>query len=111
MRDIMRRVSFIHAGRIFLSPGMIKAIVFFASCVSMLLIVSVTHVLENMSHLPHLMAYFSYVSDAYLHTSWSVQSVVALAVVAGLWLVGDIARNLKFGRLLRFGGIFHGVRA
>lgn len=99
--DIMRRVRFIHLGRYLLSPGMIKAMVFLASCVSALLMVSISSIIENMSHLPHFSAYFSYVLDSYMKTSWSVQSVMGLALVIGLWLVRDIAINLK-GRQRRF---------
>ncbi len=89
-RDVMRRVRFIHTMRCLLTPGMIKGLVFLASCVSVLFLVSIVHVMENMSHLPNVMAYAPYIFGAYLQTSFTVQSIIVLALAAGAWLVRDI---------------------
>lgn len=94
----MRRVRFIHLGRYLLSPGMIKAMVFLASCVSALLMVSISSVIENMSRLPHFSAYFSYILDSYMKTTWSVQTVVVLALLLGTWLARDIIHGWSMQR-------------
>lgn len=95
--DIMRRVRFIHGLRVLMSPSMIRAAVFLASLVSTIFLVSIPHVLSNMSHLA-VRAYAAYLADAYTHTSLSVQVAVVLAAAAALWFVGDIARNVRYGR-------------
>ena len=78
-------------------PSMIRAAVFLASLVSTIFLVSIPHVLSNMSHLA-VRAYAAYLADAYTHTSLSVQVAVVLAAAAALWFVGDIARNVRYGR-------------
>ena len=89
-RDVMRRVRLIHTMRFLLTPGMIKGLVFLASCVSVLFLVSIASVLENMSHLSHVAAYAPYIFNAYIQTSWSVELVIILALLAGAWLARDI---------------------
>lgn len=93
-REVMSRVRFIHLGRALLSAQMIKAIVLLASVVSTLITVSVVHVANNLAHIP-LSAYFSYVLSAYAKTSFNVQTAVLLGLVAGVWIVWDISRNLR----------------
>ncbi len=88
--DIMRRVRFIHATKLLLSPKMIKALVFLASSASFLFMVSIVHVIENMSRLPSVFAYADYFLASYLKTSFAVQAAVLLALAAGVWLVRDI---------------------
>jgi hypothetical protein len=95
--DIMSRVRFIHGLRILMSPGMIRAVVFLASVVSTIFLVSIPHVVSNMSHLA-VQAYGPYLANAYLHTTFAVQVGVVLALAAGAWLVGDIFRNIRYSR-------------
>ena len=95
--DIMRRVRFIHGMRLLLSPTMIRAVVLLVSIGSTAVLVSIPHVLANMSHIA-VNAYAAYLADAYVHTSLAVQSVVALALAAGTWFVTDIVRNIRFVR-------------
>lgn len=98
--DIMRRVRFIHGARLLLSPVMIRAGVLLVSIGSTAALVSVPHVLANMSHLA-VNAYGAYLAYAYLHTSLAVQSVVLLALAAGAWFVADMIRNIRFARVAR----------
>jgi hypothetical protein len=95
--DIMRRVRFIHGLRLLLSPSMIRAIVLLVSIGSTAALVSVPHVLANMSHLA-VNAYASYLAHAYIHTSMAVQAVVMLALAAGSWFVADMIKNVRFAR-------------
>jgi hypothetical protein len=95
--DIMRRVRFIHGLRMLMSPAMIRAVVFLASVISTIAVVSVPHVIANMSHLA-IQAYAPYLANAYLHTTFAVQTGVILALAAGVWLVRDIVRNLRYTR-------------
>lgn len=97
--DIMRRVRFIHGLRMLMSPSMIRAVILLVSIASSALLVSIPHVLNNMSHLA-VHAYAPYLANAYLHTSFAVQSIIVLALAAGLWLAGDIFRNIRSGRRL-----------
>jgi len=96
--DIMRRVRFIHGLRMLMSPAMIKASVFLVSVVSTILLVSIPQIVANMSHLA-IEAYAPYLADAYLHTNFAVQAGVVLALAAGVWLVGDMIRNMRYGRV------------
>lgn len=86
----MQRVRFIHTGRSMLTPGIVKAIVFVASVTSVLFMVSISQIAANMSHLGNFFEYVTYVFQAYTHTSLVVQSIVVLALAAGIWLVRDI---------------------
>lgn len=88
--DIMRRVRTVHGLRLFLSPQMIKALVFLASSVSFLFMVSIVHCIENISRMPSAAAYAQYLLSAFVKTSFSVQSAVILALAAGAWLMRDI---------------------
>ena len=97
--DVMRRVHFIHTMRYFLTPSMIKGLVFLASCVGVICLVSIAHVIDNMSHLTSVTAYAPYIFGAYLHTSFYIQSIIVLALAAGAWLVGDIYKNFRYGRM------------
>lgn len=97
--DIMRRVRFIHGVRMLMSPGMIRAAVFLASVVATIALVSVPHVISNMSHLA-VNAYAAYLADAYVHTSLGVQVALVLASAAALWFVADIVRNARYSRMV-----------
>lgn len=94
-RDIMRRVRFIYAIRVFKNGETLKGIVFGLSTVVVLSITHVTNVVQNMAVLESWLSYPEYILGAYLHTSLVVQSVVVLAFAAGMWLVVDITRNFN----------------
>ena len=96
--DSMRRVRFIHGLRILMSPGMIRAVVFLASVISTIVLVSVPQVVANMSHLA-VQAYAPYLADAYLHTTFAVQAGVVLALAAAVWFIGDMIRNMRHARM------------
>lgn len=93
----MRRVRFIHAGRQLFTPAMVKAVVFLASVIATISLVSIQHVLENMSRLD-MRAYAPYIAQAFMHTNLAVQSFILLAVAAVAWLSGDIVRNFRQSR-------------
>ncbi|MCX6716092.1 MAG: hypothetical protein NT077_03700 [Candidatus Taylorbacteria bacterium] len=94
-RDVMRRVRFIHTMHYLLTPSIIKGIVFLASLVSVLFLVSVVSIIDNMSHLPNVMAYFPYIFGAYLQTSFDVQSIIVLAIAALAWLAYDMVSRIS----------------
>ncbi len=98
--DVMRRVHFIHGMRLLLSPAIVKSVVLLASIVSTIFLVSIPHCIANLSHLSSVMAYPSYIANAYMNTNFAVQSVMVLALAAGLWLTGDIVRNFRHSRFL-----------
>ena len=95
----MSRVRFVYLGRALLSPKMIKAIVFLASVISCLVMVSIVSVVKNMAQLS-FWDYFSYVSNSYVHTSLNVQSALLLGLCLGAWLLWDFVGNFRHERIV-----------
>ena len=93
-KDVMRRVYFIHVMRFFLNGEVLKGMVFGASTFFVVTVTHVTNVMANMLLLDSWASYPRYVYGAYLHTGFVVQAIIALALVAGAWLVVDVGRNV-----------------
>jgi heme exporter protein D len=100
MKDVMLRVRFIHGVRVLMSPAMVRAGVFLASVIATIALVSVPHVIENMSHLG-VGSYAPYIWSAYAHTDLAVQAMILVALAAGAWFVRDIVRNVSLARGMR----------
>jgi hypothetical protein len=97
--DIMTRVRAVYLLRCIFNQEAIKGLTFAACCVAMVYLVSIPHVIQNMSRLPGIAEDASYLSFAFIHTSFTVEAILTLAVAAGAWLLFDIVRNLKYARL------------
>ena len=97
----MRRVRFLHAARMIMTPAMLRAVVFLASVVSTIAVVSVSSVIDNMSRLD-ARAYGPYIVGAFMHTGSWVKAFIVVALAVGVWLTIDIVRNVRYaGAALR----------
>jgi len=98
--DIMRRVRLIRTMRVLVYSDLMKGAVFAVAVGITASLVSVHHIVQNMSAMPSIFSCVAYMSSAYLHTSFVVQALVAVALATAIWLVVDIGRNVA---VLRFG--------
>lgn len=94
----MRRVRAVHLMRRVFSPVTAKAAALAVSVISFVSLVSVPHVLGNMSHVGGFVACAKYLLGAFAHTELGVQSTLVLAVAIGVWFVSDIVRNVRHAR-------------
>jgi hypothetical protein len=95
----MIRVRTIYLLRRVFNPEALKGLVFAASCIATVYLVSIPHVIQNMSNLPNIIEDISYLSAAFIHTSFTVEAILTLAIAAGAWLLFDIVHNLRYARL------------
>ncbi|MGC9605173.1 MAG: hypothetical protein ABSF56_00200 [Minisyncoccia bacterium] len=97
-RDVMTRVRAVYLLRRAFDPEALKGLVFAACAVAMVYLVSIPHVIQNMSRLSGVADDVSYLLSAFIHTSFTVEAVITLAIAAGLWLLFDIVHNLRYAR-------------
>lgn len=96
---VMRRVRAIHLMRRFANPLFIEGAVCLALGAAFVSLVSVSNVFANMSRLPSVSQYLSYLEGAFMHTQFVVQAVLVLSIVALGALARDIVRNVRGGVL------------
>lgn len=95
----MVRVRSIYTMRRVFHSITLKAVIIVACSASMFLLVSVPHVVANMSRLPGLFNEADYLLASFMHTSRLVEGAVILSIASGVWLVLDIVRNVRYSRL------------
>ncbi len=94
-RAVMRRIWMVFFVRRTLTSESFKVVVFMTCCVTAVFMVSIPHIIENLSRLPGVVEGASYLLGAFLNTSFVVEGTVVLALGAASWLVWDIGRNVS----------------
>lgn len=95
-KDVMRRVRFIHVMRFFLHEEVLKGMVFGASVFFVISVTHVSDIIQNMQILEsNWLSYVEYVYGAYMRTTFVVQAIIGLALVAGAWLAFDAGKNVR----------------
>ena len=93
--DVMRRVWVRYFVRRVVGSEVVRGAVFGACCVSAIFLVSIPHVIQNMTSVPGIAAEAAYLMGAFLKTSLVVEGVLVVAVGVGGLLFWDITRNVS----------------
>lgn len=94
-REVMGRVKTVYRIRQLTKPLVIEVALLVLSLGALSFMVSIPHVIANLSLLPALPQYILYLAQAFLKTQFAVQLSLVTMVVLFLLLVRDIALNLK----------------
>ena len=94
-REVLGRVRSIYYMRTIVRPFFINLGLFVVSIVAISSVISIPSVVVNMARSQSVSNYFSYLLDAFIHTGFSVQIMLAFSLVVAVFLIKDILRNIS----------------
>lgn len=99
-QHIMKRVYRTHYLKKVFNPLMFKVYILVVAFVGMSSLVSIINVVNNMPSLLEVGSVYRFTSSAIVNTEWSVQLVLAVAVLAVVLLVRDTIKNFSYHKRL-----------
>lgn len=93
--EIMRRVKTVYFLRKVTQPLFIELLLLTLSFGAVSFMVSIPHVLRNLSMLPALPAYAAYLFEAFIKTQTIVQLTLVFAFIALILVIVDLGRNIR----------------
>jgi len=100
-KKIMRRVYLIYYLRLLIRPASLRLALFVSSFVAISAIVSVKNVLLNAQQLSNISDLYAFIVGAFGNTSLAVQIISAAMIVTLMFLMKDLAKNIRSYREMK----------